>query len=333
MFSLFFGFFQCSYSRVAILTVQLFSLPLFSLSIAEFFINFVSIDRICEYLSLEDEEDPNENAFLNESFKLPIGFELFLNENWPEQGRIEFENFSSTFTECREPVLSGLNLQIEPGSLIAVVGKSGSGKTSLALSLFNAIKRCSGSIRIDNVDIGQVGLQQLRKNLSIFPQEAALFTGTLYFNLDPERQYKDSELWTVLEQVGIKDQILCYPGNLNYKLIEGGKEVSLSQKQLLCLARTLLKKSKVMIIDETGCQFDLDTEIRLRKLYRTTYSDRTILLITKNIENIRVADKVLFLSYDGHCRDFKEPKEIFGEKNCQNQLLDALNNLNLLNNA
>lgn len=292
--------------------------------VAEFFINFVSIDRICEYLSLEAEEDPHQNSFPP--------------ENWPEHGRIEFENFSSTFTECREPVLSDLNLRMEPRSLVAVVGKSGSGKTSLALSLFNAIKRRSGSIRIDDVDITQLGLQQLRKSLAIFPQEAALFMGTLYFNLDPERQYKDSELWTVLEQVGMKDQILAYPGNLHYELTEGGKDLSLSQKQLLCLARTLLKKSKVMIIDETDCQFDLDTEIRLRKLYRTVYSDRTILLITKNIRSIMASDKVLFL-YDGHCQDFKEPREIFGERNYESpvDVLDVLNNnnpdlLDLLNN-
>ena len=294
------------------------------LSIIEFFINFVSIDRICEYLSLEAEEDTFENSFPP--------------ENWPEHGRIELENFSSTFTECREPVLSDLNLRIEPGSLIAVVGKSGSGKTSLALSLFNAIKHCNGSIRIDDVDIAHLGLQPLRKSLSVFPQEAALFTGTLYFNLDPEQQYKDSELWTVLEQVGIKDQILYYPGNLHYEITEGGKDLSLSQKQLLCLARTLLKKSKVMVIDETDCQFDLDTEIRLRKLYRTVYSDRTILLITKNLDSIMAADKVLFL-HDGSCQDFKPPKEIFGEKSYENQVnvLDVLNNntpdlLDLLNN-
>ena len=245
-------------------------------------------------------------------------------ENWPKHGLIEFENFSSTFTECRQPVLSDLNLRIEPGSLIAVVGKSGSGKTSLALSLFHAIEHGGGSIRIDDVDIAQLGLQPLRKSLSIFAQEAALFTGTLYFNLDPERQYKDSELWTVLEQVGIKDQILCYPGNLHYELTEGGKELSLSQKQLLCLARTLLKKSKVMVIDETDCQFDLDTENRLRKLFRTVYSDRTILLITKNIANIRAADKVLFLTYDGHCQDFKSPEEMFGARGYENDMLDIL---------
>ena len=246
--------------------------------VAEFFINFVSIDRICEYLSLDEEQDPHRGS-------IPPA-------DWPEAGRIEFENFSSTFTECREPVLSDLDLKIEPKSLIAVVGKSGSGKTSLALSIFNAIQHCSGSIRIDDVDVTQLGLQQLRKCLSIFPQEAALFTGTLYFNLDPESQYRDSELWSVLEQVGIKDQILGYPGNLHYELTEGGKDLSLSQKQLLCLARALLKKSKVMVIDETDCQFDLDTEIRLRKLYRTAYSDRTIILITKNISSIMAADKV-----------------------------------------
>ena len=125
------------------------------------------------------------------------------------------------------------------------------------------------------------------------------------------------------------------PGNLFHELNVGGLDLSLSQRQLICLARVLLKKSKVMIIDETDCQFDNDTEIKLRTLYRTVFQDRTILLITKNLENIMAADKVLFL-HDGYCQDFKSPEEIFGDRNSNFNVVDVLNNnpdiLDIINN-
>ena len=127
-------------------------------------------------------------------------------EDWPTQGKIKFENYSGTYTECREPALKDLHVKIDKHSLVAVVGRAGSGKSTLALSLFNAVKSANGRILIDNVDISKIGLKSLRQSLSIYPQESALFTGEVRFNLDPEEIYKDSELWTVLEYVGLKDQ-------------------------------------------------------------------------------------------------------------------------------
>lgn len=123
---------------------------------------------------------------------------------------------------------------------------------------------------------------------------------------------------------------------MHYELNDGGSNLSLSQKQLICLARCMLKNSKIMVIDETDCNFDQETEIKLRKLYKTVFKDRTILLVTKNLENIMDADKVLFL-HKGHVQNFQKPSEIFGEKNLNNNVLDVLNNndediLDLLNN-
>lgn len=283
---------------------------------AEFFTQFVSIDRICEYLNLEEEEED-----LQENSPPP--------ENWPTNGAIKFDNFSSTYIECRKAVLNNLNLEIAPGSLVTVVdGKSENG-TSLALSLLNVNKSINGRVLIDNIDLAKISIKELRMRLSIITQESALFIGTISFNLDPEGLYEDSELWTILEYVGLKDQILCLPGNLNYVLNNCGSNLSLSQRRLLCLGRCMLRNSKIMIIDETDCNFDLDTDLKLRKLYRTVFKDKTVLLITKNVENIMISDKVLFL-HDGYVRNYDEPSKIFAQEDVLNNnlpdILDILNN-------
>ena len=279
--------------------------------VAEFFINFVSIGRIYRYLELEEESDTFH-------FSFPP-------DDWPKHGKIKFENYSSSYTECREPTLRKLDFKVNKHSLVTIVGKTGSGKSTLALSMFNAIRSVGGRILIDNIDITKISLKSLRTNLAIFPQDAVLFSGLIRFNLDPEQKYSDSELWTALDYVGMKDPILCLPGNLSYEIDGQKSALSLGQRQLLCLARTLLNKSRVMIIDETDCQFDLEIEVRLRKLFKTVFKDRTILLITKNIEHIQAADKVLFL-HDGQIQDYKTPEQIFGD---QNNNIDAVPNNNL----
>lgn len=202
--------------------------------------------------------------------------------------------------------------------------------------MLNKIQTRAGKILISNVDICEMRKEALKKNLSVMPQEAALFTGTVRFNLDPENLYTDIEIWEVLDSIGIKDQILYLQGNLFYELSDSGSNLSLTQRQLLCLARTMLKKSNIVVLDVTNCQFDQSTEMRLLKMLKQ--NKRTTLMVTKNLDHIMGSDKILFLS-NKKIKEFKKPDDIFTQdlNNNNIEVLDVLNNndaniLDIVNN-
>lgn len=199
---------------------------------SEFETNIVSVERILEYCKLTPEADWDDGAASSTV--------------WPSEGVIKFENYSTKYPTGQALVLKNLSVTIESKSKVGIVGRTGAGKSTLSMSLFRIIEAVSGQILIDDVDIAKIGLHRLRGALAVIPQDPVLFAGTLRFNLDPFEVNTDEEIWQALERSHMKAYVSSLEGGLSYKITEGGGNMSLGQKQLLCMARALLKDPKVL---------------------------------------------------------------------------------------
>ncbi|XP_058809453.1 ATP-binding cassette sub-family C member 4-like [Phymastichus coffea] len=256
---------------------------------AEAFANMTSVERMLQFTHLEQEELREEELNL----KLP--------SSWPDKGEIKFQQLYLRYLPDGNPVLWDLNFTIKSGSKIGVVGRTGAGKSSLISALFRLAK-IEGSLLIDGIDIKKIDLPKLRSKLSIIPQESAIFSATLRKNLDPFNEFDDAVLWSALEDVNLK-QIF---DSLDYFIGHGGSNLSLGQRQLLCLARTLIKKNKILILDEATANVDSMTDALIQKMIRTKFKECTVITMAHRLNTVMDSDMILVLD-NGRVVEYDHP--------------------------
>ncbi|XP_036376335.1 ATP-binding cassette sub-family C member 9 isoform X2 [Megalops cyprinoides] len=217
-------------------------------------------------------------------------------EDWPQQGEIKIQDLSVRYDPMLKPVLKHVNAYINPGQKVGICGRTGSGKSSLSLAFFNMVDMFEGKIVIDGIDICKLPLQTLRSRLSIILQDPILFSGSIRFNLDPERKCTDEGLWEALEIAQLKNMVKALPGGLDAMVTEGGENFSVGQRQLFCLARAFVRKSSILIMDEATASIDMATENILQKVVMTAFADRTVVTIAHLVSSITEAEQVLVFS-------------------------------------
>ena len=284
--------------------------------------NMNSMERIKEYLDVEQEAD----AVIEES-RPP--------KNWPGNGTVEFVDYTTRYRKELDPVLRNITLTINPKEKVGIVGRTGAGKSSLALAIFRALEADEGKILIDGLDIGKIGLQDLRENITIVPQDPTLFHGTIRSNLDPFDMFTDEEVFSALRRVQLigADESTTVPPSptqtvnstttsptatnknifldLSSPVTESGSNLSQGQRQLLCLARAMLKSPTVLVMDEATASIDYATDSKIQETIRELTG--TVITIAHRLQTIVDYDKVLVLD-KGEVVEFDHPWELINKE-------------------
>ncbi|KAF9997989.1 hypothetical protein BGZ79_008317, partial [Entomortierella chlamydospora] len=261
--------------------------------------NIVSVERLQEYIELKPEAPE-----IIEDNRPP--------QEWPAEGRVDFINYETRYRPGLELVLRGVNCSIRPHEKIGICGRTGAGKSSLTLSLFRIIEAVSGQILVDGQDISKLGLYDVRSRFSIIPQDPVLFAGTVRFNLDPLGTKTDQELWQALSDSYLKDHVSQMEGGLNAMVLEQGDNFSVGQRQLICLARALLRKTSLLILDEATAAIDLETDALVQAIIRRQFRDCTILTIAHRINTIMDSDRIMVLD-QGRVTEFDSPAKLLAD--------------------
>ncbi|XP_029311724.1 canalicular multispecific organic anion transporter 2 isoform X1 [Cottoperca gobio] len=262
--------------------------------------NIVAVERVKEY-----SETKTEAPWEVEDKKPP--------PEWPMKGNVEFHDYSVRYREGLDLVLKNLTLSVKGGEKIGIVGRTGAGKSSMTLCLFRLLESAAGEITIDEVKISEIGLHDLRSKLTIIPQEPVLFSGTLKMNLDPFEKYSDEELWRALEHSHLHKFVSNQPAKLELECSEGGENLSVGQRQLVCLARALLRKTRILILDEATAAIDLETDDLIQSTIRTQFEDCTVFTIAHRLNTIMDYTRVLVLD-KGQIAEFDTPTNLLSQR-------------------
>ncbi|KAI7889943.1 multi drug resistance-associated protein MRP [Mucor mucedo] len=260
--------------------------------------NVVSVERIKEYIDLPTEKY---NAVRGVS---PM---------WPEKGLIEFRDYATRYRPGLDLALRDLSFTVAPKEKIGIIGRTGAGKSSLSLSLFRIVEAAKGSIFIDGVDISSLRLFDLRSRLTIIPQDPVLFAGTVRDNLDPFGTHDDAELWQALHHSHLGEYITKLDNKLNAIVLEGGENFSVGQRQLICLARALLRKTTILVLDEATAAIDVETDSIIQETIRSQFAHCTILTIAHRINTVLDSDRILVLD-KGSIAEFESPTKLLEDK-------------------
>ncbi|TKR75883.1 hypothetical protein L596_017113 [Steinernema carpocapsae] len=266
--------------------------------------NIVSVERIREYSKLPTEA-------LSESEQ-----DLKPTSAWPQKGAIEFESLCLRYRPGLDLVMRNVSAKIKAGEKIGIVGRTGAGKSSLTLALFRVIEADSGRILIDGMDISTLGLKDLRKSLTIVPQDPVLFSGSLRMNLDPFGEFQDARLWEAIEVASLKPFVESLPERLEHEVAEGGENLSVGQRQLICLARAALRRTRILVLDEAAAALDLETDALIQKTIREHFRSCTVLTIAHRLNSVLDSDRILMLDR-GQIKEFDSPQNLLSDTESQ----------------
>ncbi|XP_043700123.1 ABC transporter C family member 3-like [Telopea speciosissima] len=256
----------------------------------------ISIERILQYACI-----PSESPLLVEENRP--------GQEWPSQGKIDIVDLQVRYATHLPLVLRDFTCTFPEGMKIGIVGRTGSGKSTLLQVLFRMLEPTNGQILIDGINISKIGLHDLRTRLSIIPQDPTMFEGTLRSNLDPLEEYTDEQIWEALDKCQLGDEVRKKEGKLNSIVTENGENWSIGQRQLVCLGRVLLKKSKVIVLDEATASVDTATDYLIQQTLRQHFLGSTVITIAHRITSILNIDMVLVLD-NGRVLEYDSPKKL-----------------------
>lgn len=232
-----------------------------------------STERVLEYAQIPEEDTSGRNI-----------------TNWPQNGSLSYKDVNLNYTSAKLPILQEINFRIEPKQKVGIVGRTGAGKSTL-ISIIFRLYNFSGTVLIDDLDIKTVNIASLRSSISVIPQDPVLFTGNLRDNLDPYNLCSDSEIWKVLETTEMKHLF----NTLDHTVEDGGLNFSIGQRQLLCLARAVLRKNKIVVMDEATSNMDPKTEQLMQTIIAEVFRDCTVITVAHRLHTIMSSDDVIVM--------------------------------------
>ncbi|KAK7380437.1 hypothetical protein VNO78_32948 [Psophocarpus tetragonolobus] len=256
----------------------------------------ISVERLNQYMHI-----PSEAQEIIKGNRPP--------SNWPVDGKVELLNLQVRYRPEGPLILHGITCTFKAGHKIGIVGRTGSGKSTLISTIFRLVEPANGKIVVDGIDICSIGLHDLRSRFGVIPQDPTLFNGTVRYNLDPLSQYSDHDIWEVLGKCQLREAVQEKEEGLNSSVVEDGSNWSMGQRQLFCLGRALLRRSKILVLDEATASIDNATDLILQKTIRTEFANCTVITVAHRIPTVMDCTMVLSIS-DGKLVEYDEPMSL-----------------------
>ncbi|KAL5080859.1 hypothetical protein RYX36_009280 [Vicia faba] len=255
----------------------------------------VSVERINQYTHIQ-----SDNQEVMEGNHPPL--------NWPNAGKVEIKDLKIQYKANGPFVLHGITCTFEGGNKIGIVGRTGSGKSTLVAALFRLVEPTRGKVLVDGIDISSIGLHDLRSSFGIIPQDPTLFIGTIRYNLDPLSQHSDQQIWEVLRKCQLQE-VVEDKGGLDSSVVENGTNWSIGQRQLFSLGRALLRKSRILVLDEATASIDNATDLILQNTIKSEFDGCTVITVAHKIPTVMDCNMILSIS-DGKLVEYDEPLKL-----------------------